>query len=155
MHWAAHGQTAAEVIYRRVDASQPNMGMTNWVGSRISKSEAEIAKNFLTAEELELLNRIVTLYLDFAELQAVQHRAMTMRDWIGKLDDFLKLSGRELLVHAGAISHEAALEKAHFEYEKFRLQQLEQPTEVEKHFIEAEQELKAIESAKNQGERNQ
>ena len=97
MHWAAHGQTAAEVIYSRVDATQPNMGMTNWVGSRISKSEAEIAKNYLTAEELDLLNRIVTLYLDFAELQAIQRKAMAMHDWICKLDDFLKLSDRDIL----------------------------------------------------------
>lgn len=153
MHWAAHGHTAAEVIYRRVDASQPNMGMTNWVGSRIRKNETEIAKNYLIAEELDLLNRIVTLYLDFAELQAVQHRTMTMRDWIGKLDDFLKLSGRDLLTHAGVISHDAALVKAHDEYEKFHLKQLEQPTEVEHHFIEAEQELKRIETSAKKDQR--
>ena len=146
MHWAAHGQTAAEVIFSRVDASQPNMGMTNWVGNRIRKSESEIAKNYLNAEELDLLNRIVTLYLDFAELQAMQRKAMTMNDWIGKLDDFLKLSGRDILTHAGKISHEAALEKSHDEYEIFRLRQLAEPTEVEKHFIEVEQELNQLES---------
>ena len=148
MHWAAHGQTAAEVIFSRVDASQSNMGMTNWVGSRISKNEAEIAKNYLAHEELDLLNRIVTLYLDFAELQAVQRKTMTMGDWIGKLDDFLKLSGRDILTHAGRIGHDEALQKAHEEYEKFRLQQLEEPTGVERHFIEAEEELKQIESSK-------
>lgn len=148
MHWAAHGQTAAEVIFNRANATQPHMGMTNWLGSSIYKSEAEIAKNYLNAEELDLLNRIVTLYLDFAELQAVQHKAMTMSDWIGKLDDFLKLSGRDVLTHAGKISHDAALQKAHAEYEKFRLMQLDAPTEVEKHFIEAEKELKQIESAR-------
>ncbi|MBF0353204.1 MAG: virulence RhuM family protein [SAR324 cluster bacterium] len=148
MHWAAHGQTAAEVIFNRADATEPHMGMTNWVGSSIRKSEAEIAKNYLNAEELDLLNRIVTLYLDFAELQAVQHKAMTMSDWIGKLDDFLKLSGRDVLTHAGKISHDAALQKAHAEYEKFHLMQLDAPTEVEKHFIEAEKELKQIESAR-------
>jgi hypothetical protein len=120
MHWAAHGQTAAEVIYGRVDATQSNLGMTNWVGSRISKDETEIAKNYLTAEGLDLLNRIVTLYLDFAELQAVQHITMTMRDWVDKLDDFLKLSGRELLNHAGVVSHDAALARAHNESEKYR-----------------------------------
>lgn len=151
MHWAAHGQTAAEVIFNRADASQPNMGMANWAGGRIRKNESEIAKNYLNAEELDLLNRIVTLYLDFAELQAVQRKTMTMRDWIGKLDDFLKLSGRNILTHAGKISHDAALTKAHEEYEKFRLKQLEEPTEVETHFIEAEQELKQIESAKKKG----
>jgi len=105
MHWAAHGQTAAEVIHRRVDASQPNLGMTNWVGSRISKNETGVAKNYLTAEELDLLNRIVTLYLDFAELQAIQRKAMTMRDWIGKLDDFLKLSGREVQAAGGRLAN--------------------------------------------------
>jgi hypothetical protein len=153
MHWAAHGQTAAEVIYSRVDAAQPNMGMTNWVGSRISKSEAEIAKNYLMHEELDLLNRIVTLYLDFAELQAIQRKAMTMRDWIGKLDDFLKLSGRDILTHAGKISHNAALSKAHEEYKKFRLKQLEEPTEVERHFVEAEADVKRIEASRNKGEK--
>ena len=151
MHWAAHGQTAAEVIYSRVDATQPNMGMTNWVGSRISKNEAEIAKNYLTAEELDLLNRIVTLYLDFAELQAIQRKAMSMRDWIGKLDDFLKLSSRDILTHAGKISHDKALRKAHEEFEKFHARQLEEPTEVEKHFVEAEAELKKIEATRKKG----
>lgn len=151
MHWAAHGQTAAEVIYSRVDATQPNMGMTNWVGSRISKGEAEVAKNYLTAEELDLLNRIVTLYLDFAELQAIQRKAMTMRDWIDKLDDFLKLSGRDILTHAGKISHDKALRKAHEEFEKFHARQLEEPTEVEKHFVEAEAELKKIEASRKKG----
>ena len=151
MHWAAHGQTAAEVIHSRVNASQPNMGMTNWVGSRISKSEAEIAKNYLNAEELDLLNRIVTLYLDFAELQAVQRKAMIMREWIGKLDDFLKLSGRDILTHAGRISHDAALRKAHEEFEKFHTRQLEEPTAVEKHFVEAEAKLKKIEASRKKG----
>ncbi len=147
MHWAAHGRTAAEVIHGRADASRPNLGMTNWAGSRIRKSEVEIAKNYLTAEELDVLNRIVTLYLDFAELQAVQRRAMTMRDWIEKLDDFLKLSGRDILTHAGTISHDAAMLKAHEEYEKYHKAQLDQPTEVEKHFIEAEKEVRRIETA--------
>ena len=152
MHWAAHGQTAAEVIHGRADASQPNMGMTNWTGARIRKQETEIAKNYLTAEELDLLNRIVTLYLDFAELQAVQHKTMSMRDWVEKLDDFLKLSGRDILTHAGKISHDAAMIKAHEEYEKFRHTQIDQPTEVERHFIEAEEELKRIEAASKKKE---
>lgn len=148
MHWAAHGQTAAEVIYGRADASQPNMGMTNWTGIRIRKSETGIAKNYLTEQELDLLNRIVTLYLDFAELQAVQRNTMTMRDWIKKLDDFLNLSGRDILTHAGKISHDAAMLKAHQEYEKHRKLQIEQPTEVEKHFIEAEKEVKQLTNTK-------
>jgi len=148
MHWAAHGQTAAEVIYGRADAAKPNMGMTNWAGTKIRKDKVEIAKNYLTEKELDLLNRIVTMYLEFAELQALDHKPMAMREWITKLDDFLRLSGRNILSHAGKVSHNAALEKAHEEYQKFRKTQLTQPTEVEKHFIEAEKELKQIESAK-------
>nr|VFJ60875.1 MAG: Uncharacterized conserved protein [Candidatus Kentron sp. DK] len=148
MHWAAHGQTAAEVIHRRADAAQPHMGMTHWMGSRITRGEAEVAKNYLTAEELDLLNRIVTLYLDFAELQALQRKPMTMQDWIGKLDDFLRLSGRDILTHAGKISHDAALQKAREEYEKFRLRQREAPTGVERDFVEAEEEFKRIESSR-------
>jgi hypothetical protein len=99
MRWAAHGQTAAEVIHARANAARPNVGMTNWLGDRPSKSEAVIAKNYLTPEELEALNRIVTAYLEFAELQALNRKPMHMRDWIAKLDDFLKMSGREILTH--------------------------------------------------------
>ena len=148
IHWAAHGQTAAEVIYGRADASKPNMGMTNWLGAKIRKSEVEIAKNYLSEEELDVLNRIVTMYLEFAELQALNRKPMTMRDWIAKLDDFLQLSGRDILTHAGRISHNDALEKVHEEYEKFRQTQLNQPTAAEKHFIEAEKEIKQIKSTK-------
>jgi len=140
MHWATHGQTAAEVIYGRADASKANMGMTNWAGTKISKGEVEIAKNYLTEKELDLLNRIVTMYLEFAELQALDRKPMTMQKWITKLDDFLQLSGRNILSHAGKISHNTALEKAHKEYQKFRKTQLTLPTDVEKHFIEVEKE---------------
>ena len=150
MHWAAHGQTAAEVIYGRADASKLNMGMTNWIGDKIRKDEIEIAKNYLSREELDVLNRIVTIYLEFAELQAINRKPMTMQDWITKLDDFLRLSGRDILSHAGKISHNKALLKAHEEYGKFRKTQLTQPTEVEKHFIEAEKQLKQIEAAAKQ-----
>jgi hypothetical protein len=148
MHWAAHGHTASEIIYGRADASKPNMGMTNWVGEKIRKSEVEIAKNYLKEDELDILNRIVTLYLEFAELQAINRKPMTMREWITKLDDFLKLSERDILTHAGKISHDFALQKAHAEYEKFQSTQLDQPTDVERYFLEAEQELKQIASAK-------
>src|SRR3990167_7510585 len=147
MHWAAHGHTAAEIIYQRADASQPNMGMTNWVGEKIRKQEAGIAKNYLNEQELNLLNRIVTMYLEFAEMQALSHKPMTMKDWIRKLDDFLKVSDRDLLSHSGKISHEAALKKAHEEYGKFHRIELTEITEIEKHFIEAERELKQMESS--------
>ncbi|MBI3366841.1 virulence RhuM family protein [Candidatus Roizmanbacteria bacterium] len=146
MHWAAHGHTAAEIIYQRADARKPNMGMTNWVTTTIRKNEAEIAKNYLSEQELDMLNRIVTMYLEFAEMQALSHKPMTMQDWINKLDDFLKISDRDLLTHSGKISHEAALKKVHEEYEKFHHSELAQATDVEQHFIDAEKEFKQIES---------
>jgi hypothetical protein len=146
MHWAAHGHTAAEIIHHRVDAYKENMGLTNWVGTQIRKSEVSVAKNYLNQDELDLLNRIVTAYLEFAELQALNRRPMYMQDWTRQLDMFLTMSGRELLDHAGKISHEQALNKAQIEYEKYRQKQLEQPTMVEKHFIEAEKEIKQIAS---------
>ena len=141
MHWAAHGQTAAEIVYQRADSTKENMGLTNWTGNTISKSEAGIAKNYLNSEELDVLNRIVTAYLEFAEIQALERKPMYMSDWIGKLDDFLKLSGRELLTHAGKISHEQALTKAQLEYEKHRTMQINLPSPVEKDFEKAIKQL--------------
>lgn len=137
MHWAAHGHTAAEIINQRADAAQPNMGLTVWQGIKPRKADAEIAKNYLAIDELETLNRIVTFYLEFAELQAMNRRAMTMADWIRKLDDFLRLSEREILTHAGKISSDVALKKAHIEYEKYRQTFLNEPSAVEQHFAEA------------------
>ena len=141
MHWAAHGHTAAEIVHKRSDAARPNMGLTNWQGTKPSKGEAVIAKNYLTAKELEALNRIVNAYLEFAELQALNRKPMYMRDWISKLDDFLRLGEREILTHAGTISHEEALRKAELEFEKFRVLQLAQPSKVEKDFDEAVKKL--------------
>jgi hypothetical protein len=115
MHWAAHGQTAAEVIARRADATQPHMGLTTWTGNRPRRTDTGVAKNYLNRDEIETLNLIVSAYLDFAELQARSRKPMAMRDWIAKLDDFLRLSDRELLTHAGSISHDAALAKAQSE----------------------------------------
>ncbi|KWT92174.1 virulence RhuM family protein [Candidatus Magnetominusculus xianensis] len=146
MHWAAHGHTAAEVIYNRADAAQPHMGMTNWPGESLKKMDVEVAKNYLNQAELDILNRIVSMYLDFAELQALNRKPMTMRDWITKLDEFMKLTGRDILTHAGCISHDKALEKAHEEYNKYRQEIMNEPSTVEEHFIEAEQELKQLES---------
>lgn len=144
MHWAAHGQTAAEVIFNRSDAGKDNMGLTNWAGPKIRKNEVCVAKNYLTHEELDILNRIVTAYLEFAEIQALNRKPMYMKDWIVKLDDFLKLSGREILTDAGKISHEIASQKALKEFETFHARQLNEPTEVEKDFIEAEKKIKLI-----------
>jgi hypothetical protein len=145
MHWAAHGHTAAEIVFDRADATQPNLGMTNWAGAKPSKTEAAIAKNYLAAGELDTLNRIVTLYLEFAELQAVNRRVMYMADWIKKLDDFLRISDREVLDHAGSVSHQEALEKAQAEFEKYRQQMLNEPSPVEKHFEEAVDKVKQLE----------
>jgi len=141
MHWAAHGQTAAEVVHGRVDAGKQNLGMTTWLGGKPTKEEAAIAKNYLRAEELEGLNRIVMAYLEFAELRALNRQPMYMRDWIAKLEDFLRLSGREILTHAGNISHEQALRKAEREFEKFRILELAQFSQVEKDFDEAVKKL--------------
>ena len=98
MHFSAHGHTAAEIIYERADAGKDFMGLTSWSGALPKRTDAEIAKNYLSPDELDTLNRIVSLYLDFAELQAKSHHPMYMKDWIQKLDDFLKLSGKELFV---------------------------------------------------------
>jgi hypothetical protein len=134
MHWAAHAHTAAEIVYHRADASRENMGLTNWVGNIPSKSEAIIAKNYLTTDELNMLNRIVMAYLEFAEIQALARKPMYMNDWAAKLDEFLRASGRELLTHAGTISQEEALAKAQVEYEKYHASKINQPAPVEKHF---------------------
>ena len=137
MHWAAHGQTAAEVVHARVDGSKPHMGMTNRLGAKPGKGEAIVAKNYLAREELEALNRIVNAYLEFAELRALNRQPMSMQDWIAKLEDFLRLSGREILTHAGTVSHEEAVRKAELEFETFRQRQLAAPSQAEKDFEEA------------------
>lgn len=137
MHFSAHGHTAAEVIFQRADAEKDFMGLTTWRGAMPTKHEAEIAKNYLTEDEVDMLNRIVNLYLDFAELQARSHVPMYMNDWIKKLDDFLTLSGKELLTHAGTISADVAKLKADTEYDRFRERTQYQLSPVEIHFLEA------------------
>lgn len=145
MHWAAHGHTAAEIVHRRADASQPNMGLTSWAGDKPRKTDVSIAKNYLAADEIEALNRIVTAYLEFAELQAMNRQPMHMADWIAKLDDFLKLSDRSILKDAGRISHEAAKEKAESQYETYRAKQAALPQPVDEDFEKTLDELKQIE----------
>ena len=137
MHFSAHGHTAAEVIYQRANANKDFMGLTSWTGGLPKRTDAEIAKNYLSPEELDTLNRIVSLYLDFAELQAQSHKPMYMKDWIQKLDDFLKLSGKELLTHAGTISAELAKQKANQEYDKFKERTQYELSPVEIHFLES------------------
>jgi hypothetical protein len=122
MHWAAHGHTAAEIIQQRADAAKPHMGLTTWKNAPagpVRKADVTIAKNYLGKDEIEALNLVVSAYLDFAELQARAHRPMHMQDWIAKLDDFLRLSERDILTHAGKISHELAEEHAHAEFARF------------------------------------
>lgn len=120
MHYAAHKHTASEVVYERADSEKPMMGMTNFKGDYITKSDVSIAKNYLTEKELTVLNLLVSQFLDFAELQAIEERAMTMKDWIAELDSRILSYRRELLEGKGRISHEQAVEKSEKEYEKYR-----------------------------------
>lgn len=136
MHYSVHGHTAAEIIYERADAQKDFMGLTTWAGAMPTKPEAEIAKNYLTHEEVKSLNRIVSLYLDFAEMQAEEHRPMYMKDWINILDDFLRISRKDILTHAGKVSAKLAKEKADNEYDKFKERTQNNLSAVEIHFLE-------------------
>ena len=120
MHYAVHGHTAAEIVAKRADSKKPLMGLTSFKGNYITSQDAKIAKNYLFEKELNQLNLIVSMYLDFAELQATNGRLMKMADWVEKLDQFLKLSERELLANAGSVSAEQAVQKAEDEFEKYR-----------------------------------
>jgi hypothetical protein len=137
MHFSAHGHTAAEIVYSRADAEKNFMGLTTWTGVFPKRHDAEIAKNYLSEDEVDTLNRIVALYLDFAELQAKSKTPMYMKDWIHKLDDFLKLSNRELLKHAGKISADIAKQKANMEYDKLAQRSINGLSPVEKHFLDS------------------
>ena len=141
MHWAAHGHTAAELIVQRVDAQAPNMGLTHWTGANrgapIRKADVGIAKNYLNAEELDTLNRIVTAYIEVAELQAQARQPMTMRDWAQELDNFLRLTRKDILTHAGKVSAETALAKAQAAYVEYRTRVRDLPTRVDKDFEDA------------------
>ena len=120
VHWAITGQTAAEIVHGRVDAAKPNLGLTNWRGALIRKPDVAIAKNYLTEPELAALNNLVEQYLIFAQGQAMRRIPMHMTDWISKLDAFLALNERDILTHAGRISHEMAQSKAELEYDKYK-----------------------------------
>lgn len=148
MHWAAHGHTAAEVIVKRADAEKPQMGLTSWKNAPagpVRKADVSIAKNYLDAEEIDALNRIVNAYLEFAELQAGSRRPMYMRDWIVKLDDFLKLSDRDILRHAGSVSAENARLKAEAEFARYRETQAALPQPVDRDFEAAVDDVKKLE----------
>lgn len=136
MHYSVHGHTAAEIIYERADAQKDFMGLTTWTGAMPKRTDAEIAKNYLSQEEVTTLNRIVSLYLDFAELQAEGHRPMYMKDWIAILDDFLRISRKDILTHAGRVSAQLAKAKADSEYDKFKERTKNDLSAVEIHFLE-------------------
>jgi len=151
MHFAASGKTAAELIYERADSKKEFMGLTSWKGYMPQKNDALVAKNYLTEDELDTLNRIVSMYLDFAELQAKARKPMYMKDWIAKLDAFLNISERDILTHAGKISSEFAQTKASEEYSRFYTRSINEMSEVEKHFIESvERTEKLLTSKKKQ-----
>lgn len=137
MHFVAHGHTAAEVIYLRADSTKDNMGLTVFKGKHPKKDEVTVAKNYLDEKELNILNRITSAYLEFAELQAIRHIPMTMKDWIAKLDDFIKMTGSELLENPGKISKLEAENKALAEYAKYKETIKDELSEVEKHFLES------------------
>lgn len=145
MHWAAHRHTAAEIVYQRADAEKENMGLTSWEGKRIKRSDTEIAKNYLTQTELDALNKIVSAYLDIAEVRALAHEPMYMKDWLETIDDYLKMTRRDILTTKGRVTHKQAIDKAHAEYEKYRKKQDEILSSVERHFIESIKELEELE----------
>jgi hypothetical protein len=138
MHYAVHGQTAAELISQRVDADKPFLGLTNFKGNYITARDIGIAKNYLSEDEIYQLNLIVSMYLDFAELQTTNGRLMKMHDWIQKLDDFLQISEKELLIDSGKVSHQKAVLKAKIEFEKYR------KTEDKKFISDFDREMKKL-----------
>ncbi len=135
MHWASHGETAAETIYHRVDSSKENIGLTNFKGEIPTKKEVGIAKNYLAEDELNILNRMVTAFLEIAEIQALDRTPMYMADWIKQLDTFLKMTNKEILQHSGSINHQKAIDKAHGEYEIYKEKIKNRISQVEKDFI--------------------
>ncbi len=144
VHWAITGQTAAEIVHGRADAAKPNLGLTNWRGAVIRKPDIVIAKNYLTEPELAALNNLVEQYLIFAEGQAMRRVAMHMADWIKKLDAFLTLNERDILTHAGSISHEMAQSKAELEYDKFKALTAGSPRPVDGDFETAVKQLQKL-----------
>lgn len=148
MHWAAHKHTAAEIIYQRADANKNNMGLTTWTGNKIKRSDTEIAKNYLNEKEIDALNKIVMAYLDIAEVHALNQEPMYMKDWLETIDDYLKLTRREILTTKGEITHKQALEKAHEEYEKYQKKQACSLSPVECHFLESIKKLHELEKKK-------
>ena len=149
LHWAAHGHTAAEIIFQRANAQLPFMGLTSFKGRKPTKQDINVAKNYLTEEELAVLNRLVSAYLDIAEINAMQRKPMYMKEWIEILDGFIKMSRQDVLTHAGTISAEIAQRKALVEYETYKEKTEMELSEVEKQFIASiEQANKKLKSRK-------
>lgn len=144
VHWAITGQTAAEIVHGRVDAAKPNLGLTNWRGAVIRKQDVSIAKNYLSEPELAALNNLVEQYLIFAQGQAMRRVPMHMADWIEKLNGFLTLNDRDILTHAGRISHEMAQAKAELEYDKFKALEGSAPRPVDADFEQATRDLEKL-----------
>ena len=148
MHWAAHGHTAAEIIVERADGDKDFMGLTTFSGDYPTLLDATIAKNYLTDKELDILNRIVSMYLDYAELQAIEQNSMTMQDWVNELNYFLTMNKKDILKDAEKFSHEVALNHAKKEYNKYKNRIALKPTEVEIHYLESIKDLEMINSKK-------
>ena len=144
VHWAITGQTAAEIVHGRVDAAKPHLGLTNWRGAVIRKQDVAISKNYLSEPELEALNNLVEQYLIFAQGQAMRRVPMHMANWIEKLHGFLSLNDREILTHAGRVSHEMAQAKAELEYDRFKALDAKAPRAVDSDFEQATKDLKIL-----------
>ena len=144
MHWAVHGHTAAEIIIERADSDKDFMGLTTFSGDYPTLAEATIAKNYLTDKELDILNRIVSMYLDYAELQAIEEKTMTMDDWIKELNYFLTMNRKDILKDSGKISHEEAMNHAREEYDKYKDRILSKPSAVELHYLESIKNLEMV-----------
>jgi hypothetical protein len=155
MHWAASGKTAAELIHERADAKRPNMGLTAWQGAKVRKADVTVAKNYLTEEEIRHLNRIVTMYLDYAEMQARARKPLYMRDWQNKLDAFLRFNEQEVLEDAGRVSMEVAKQLALDEYEKFAAKRRAvEATIADEEDLQIESEIRLIERTLKENKSN-
>ncbi|HPB30653.1 MAG TPA: virulence RhuM family protein [Candidatus Sumerlaeota bacterium] len=158
LHWAITGQTAAEIINERADHTRPNMGLTNWRGDKVRKQDVVIAKNYLNEEELTALNNLVEQYLIYAEGQALRRITMTMQDWADKLDAFLQFNERDILEHAGKVSHDMAKELAEAEYDKFYHERIrredQRPSDFDRSLENKAEELKRLPKSNEGGKKS-
>ncbi|MCY2930954.1 MAG: virulence RhuM family protein [Planctomycetota bacterium] len=151
LHWATHGHTAAEIVHQRADANKPNMGLTTWRNAPsgpIRKSDVTIAKNYLTQKEIAELNRVVSMYLDYAEDQAARHHPMHMGEWVAKLDSFLRFNERNVLAHAGTISHDLAEERSLAQFVEFEQRRLQSEAQAASDFDRAVEDVKRLASSR-------